>query len=161
MMTTQARKFPPMPEIGHPESYYAKLVKKADQSGSQHAHEAAKIGQYITLALDPNLTWEEKLRYFQHAMKRHCQPPPFPDDDVWMFYRELSELVRQYAGQEALRIASNEDDLYAARISMGQEREKIEDEAEEFFARLLPDHKPDWFNEQDWEQLRLIRDQWI
>jgi hypothetical protein len=43
------------------------------------------------------------------------------------------------AAQEALRLASTEDDLYAARINMGQTREKIEDEAEHFFARLVPD----------------------
>ena len=43
-----------------------------------------------------------------------------------MFYRSLADLVRQYAGQEALRLASVEDDLYAARLAMGQTREKIE-----------------------------------
>ena len=78
-----------------------------------------------------------------------------------MFYRSLADLVRQYAGQEALRLASTEDDLYAARISMGQTREKIEDEAEEFFQKLVPGECPDWFNEEDYAQLRLIRDQWI
>ena len=159
---TQPREMPPMPEIGHPESYYAKAVHHADRVGDIHSHEAAKVGQYITLALNPALSWEEKLRYFQHALKRHCAPPPFPDDLIWMFYRQLAELVRQYASQEALRLASDEDDLYAARLAMGQEREKLEDEAEEFFARLMPqDHCPDWFNEQDWQQLKLIRDQWI
>jgi hypothetical protein len=152
-----------MPEIGHPESWYAKRVHQADKAGQTHAHEAYKVGQYITLALDPHLVWEEKLKYFQHALKRHCNPPPFPDDDVWMFYRQLADLVRVYAGQEALRIASAEDDLYAARLSMGQDREKIEDEAEQFFSRLIPsgDECPHWFNEDDWQQLHMVRDQWI
>jgi len=160
---TQSRQLPPLPEIGRPESYYAKLVHRADKAGDVHAHEAAKVGQYITLALDPHLTWEEKLKYFKHALKRHCVPPPYPDDDVWMFYQQLADLVRQYAGQEALRLASLEDDLYAARLSMGQAREKIEDDAEHFFLRLLGtgDTCPDWFNETDWSQLKLIRDQWI
>lgn len=157
------RTLPAMPEIGRPESYYAKLVHTADRQGDTHAHEAAKVGQYVTLAMDPSLTWEEKLKYFQHALKRHCVPPPYPDDDVWMFYQQLAELVRAYCGHEALRLSSLEDDLYAARLSMGQNRDKIEDDAEQFFARLIGagDTSPEWFNETDWHQLKLIRDQWI
>ena len=159
----QSRQLPPMPEIGRPESYYAKLSHEADRQGDRHAREANKVGQYVTLAMDPHLTWDEKLKYFQHALKRHCQPPPYPDDDVWLFYKQLADLVRQHAGFEALRLASTEDDLYAARVSMGQNREKIEDEAEEFFARLIGrvDLKPDWFNDDDWGQLKMVRDQWI
>lgn len=162
-MTTPTRTLPPMPPIGHPESFYAKLAHQADKDSDVHAHEAAKVGQYITLALDPALPWNDKLKYFRHALKRHCQPPPFPDDDLWVFYRQLANLVRQYAGAEVLRLASTEDDLYAARLAMGQDREKIEDEAENFFASLMSgyDHCPPWFNESDWEQLRLLRDQWI
>lgn len=162
-MMTEPHILPPMPEIGRSESYYAKLVHKADEAQNVHAHEAGKVGQYITLALDPHLAWEDKLKYFKHALKRHCQAPPFPDDDVWMFYRNLADLVRRYCGQEALRLASNEDDMYAARLSMGQLREKIENEAEVFFARLLGTGEgcPDWFNEEDYQQLKIIRDQWI
>jgi hypothetical protein len=162
-MANPTRQLPAMPEIGRPESFYAKLVKTADQQGDVHVHEAAKVGQYITLALDPSLEWDDKLKYFRHALKRHCVPPPYPDDDVWMFYQQLADLVRQYAGQEALRLASTEDDLYAARLSMGQSREKIEDDAESFFGRLMGsnDQSPEWFNETDWSQLKLIRDQWI
>ena len=159
----KARQLPPMPEIGRPESFYAKLCHDADKAGDRHAREAYKVGQYVTLAMDPHLTWEEKLKYFQHALKRHCQPPPYPDDDVWMFYKQLADLVRQHAGYDALRLASTEDDLYAARLSMGQSRDKIEDDAEEFFGRIIGrvDLKPDWFNEDDWAQLKMIRDQWI
>jgi hypothetical protein len=163
MTPSQSRQLPPMPEIGRPEAYYAKLVHQADKAADVHAHEAYKVGQYVTLALDPHLQWDEKLRYFKHAMKRHCVPPPYPDDDVWMFYRNLADLVRTYAGHEALRLASAEDDLYAARVSMGQSREVIEDEAEAFFGKLLgaTDTCPEWFSESDWAQLKLIRDQWI
>jgi hypothetical protein len=180
---------PEMPAIGQPEAVYAKMVHQAERQGDPHARAAAKVGQYITLALDPSRKWEDKLKYFRHALKRHCQPPPYPDDAVWMFYQKLANLVRQYCGQEALRIASQEDDLYAARLTMGQTRGKIEDDAEEFFTRLmghyeesgidrsgesslvghiLVDHGevhgdrcPEWFNEEDWAQLKLIRDQWI
>ncbi|MGH7180296.1 MAG: hypothetical protein ACREJC_23155, partial [Tepidisphaeraceae bacterium] len=148
---------------GHPESYYAKRVHEADRMGDHNAHEAFKVGQYVTLALDPTLEWVQKVKYFQHALKRHCVPPPYPDDDLWMFYQQLAELVRQYSGQEALRLASLEDDLYAARLQMGQTREHIEDDAEVYFARLLGagDTCPEWFNESDWAQLKMIRDQWI
>ena len=46
---------------------------------------------------------------------------------------------------------------------MGQNREKIEDDAEAFFQKLMGsgDQCPEWFNEEDYGQLRLIRDQWI
>jgi hypothetical protein len=156
------RTFPPMPPIGRPESFYSKLAHEADKTGDMHAHEAAKVGQYITLALDPALVWDDKVKYFRHAIKRHCQPPLFPDDDVWMFYKNLSDLVRQHCGAEALRLMSREDDLYAARLSMGQERSMLENEAEEFFGKIMGgEEKPDWFMETDWEQMRLIRDQWI
>src|SRR4051795_7979272 len=77
------RVFPPLPEIGRPETYYAKMVHRADKAGDTFAHEAYKVGQYVTLAMAPNLSWEQKLRYLTHALKRHCQPPPFPDDEVW------------------------------------------------------------------------------
>jgi hypothetical protein len=53
--------------------------------------------------------------------------------------------------------------MYATRIDMGITRETIEGEAEVFFAKLLGsgDKRPDWYNEEDWTQLKLIRDQWI
>ncbi len=157
------RVFPPMPEVGHPESYYSRLCHQAEKNADTHAHEAAKVGQYLTLAMDPGLAWEEKLKYFRHALKRHCQPPPFPEDDVWTFYRTLAEFVKQKAGQEALRIASTEDDMYAARLAMGQSREQSEDEAEDFFRRRMGQAEdcPEWFDEADWAQLKMIRDQWI
>jgi hypothetical protein len=165
---THPRTVPPMPEIGCPESYYARLAHHADQAGDIHAHEAAKVGQYITLALDESLTWEQKRKYFRHVLKRHCQPQQLGDDEVDAYYRQLSNLVRRCAGQEALRIASREDDLYAARLAMGQDRQILEDEAEEFFGRLMNnadesegDNCPEWFNDDDWVQLKLIRDQWI
>jgi len=160
---TTTRTVPAIPVIGRPESYYAKLAHDAERRADVHAREAAKVGQYLTLALDPALSWEQKLKYFMHALRRHCQPPPLPDDDVWAFYRDLSQLIRQHAGAEALRIASAEDDMYAARLSLGQSREKIEDEAEQFFGRIMGhgDECPEWCNETDWAQLRMIRDQWI
>jgi hypothetical protein len=163
-MTTQSQSLlPQLPPVGRPESFYAKLAHEADQAGNVHAHEAAKVGQYITLALDEALSWDDKVKYFRHVLRRHCQPPPFPDDDVAAFYDRLAQLVRLHAGQEALRLASREDDLYAARTSMGQDSKQIEDEAEEFFDKLMGrgDQAPEWINPDDWNQLKLIRDQWI
>ena len=162
-MTTEQQSFPPMPEIGRPESYYAQLIHEAEKNGSVHDREAAKVGLYTTMALNPHLEWEEKLKYFRHALKRHCTPPPYPDEAVEGFYRGLAELVKQYTGTEALRLASEQDDLYAARLAMGQQRADLENEAELVFAKLLGrgDQCPDWFNETDWSQLKLIRDQWI
>lgn len=155
-------RIPPLPEIGHPEAWYAKRVHEADRDSDSHGHEAYKVGQYITLGLDPHLEWEDKLKYFRHALKRHCAPPPLPDDTVWLFYRQLADLIRQHAGQEALKIACTEDDLYATRIGIGQTRDLIENEAEVFFRRLIPfDECPEWFNQTDYDQLKLIRNQWI
>jgi hypothetical protein len=154
---------PSMPLIGLPESKYARLARHAERDGNAHAHEAAKVGQYLTLALDRNLTWEEKVKYFHHALLRHCHPPPFPDEDVWMFYHQLADCVRRQAGEEALRLASLEDDQYARRLALGQQRSKIEEDAETFFARFIPpgDECPEWFNADDFAQLKMLRDQWI
>lgn len=161
-MTQPSHLLPLMPEIGRPEAYYARRVHEADRQGQLHAHEAWKVGQYITLAIDPNLQWEQRLKYLKHALKHHCNPPPLPGEEIWVFYHGLADLVRRYAGQQALQMASTEDDLYAARLAMGQDRQKIEEEAELFFTRLIDcDHCPHWFNEEDWVQLKLIRDQWI
>ena len=154
---------PPMPEIGHPESYYARVAKAAERSGDIHAHEAAKVGQYITLALDPNLDWDTKRRYFRHALRRHCAPPQVSSELVEMYYQRLVDLVMHHAGAEALRLASSEDDKYALRLSSGESRRQIMEEAVDFFANLMgvDDSCPSHFKEEDWLQLRIIRNQWI
>ena len=164
-MLQQPHVFPSMPPIGQSESFYAKFAKQADAEGNMYAHEAAKVGQYITLALDPHLEWPAKQRYFEHALKRHCVPPPVPDEPVWIFYRDMADLVRQYAGLEALRLASKEDDLYATRLALGAERDAVESRCRNLF-RTTDRHgssekRPDWVSEDDWAQLKLIRDQWI
>ena len=61
-MLTPWRNLPQMPEIGHPESYYAQQIHHADKVRNAHWREASKVGQYITLALDPRLEWEKKLQ---------------------------------------------------------------------------------------------------
>jgi hypothetical protein len=89
---------PPLPEIGHPETYYAKQVARADRLGMRHAHEAFKVGQYITLALGSRLTWEQKSRYFRHAIRSHCNGPDMAPHAVMKFYSDLADLVRRHAG---------------------------------------------------------------
>src|SRR5688500_2943508 len=98
-----------LPEIGYPEKYYARRVKEADLAGDTHTREAYKVGQYITLALVPHLEWQDKLRYFRHAIRRHCCPPPLPSDDVWMFYQNLAESGPEHAGTQAPKLARKED----------------------------------------------------
>lgn len=155
--------YPSMPEIGHPESYYAKIAKHAEHRGDPHAREAAKVGQYVTLALDPNLQWDQKLRYFKHAVSRHCHPPDFADDSCWKFYHDLADIVREHCGREALKLACAEDEAWAKRLAMGQLREKIAPDADYFFQRLIGRDRlcPLWFCSEDWDQLMLIRRQWV
>ncbi|HEX8913139.1 MAG TPA: hypothetical protein VF796_12340 [Humisphaera sp.] len=154
---------PDMPPIGLPESQYARLSHSADKRGDVHAREAYKVGQYVTLALDPKLRWPQKLRYFQHALHRHTNPPPLPEDTVWMFYRSLASLIRDHAGEEALRLASREDDVLAKRIAMGCTRSKVEEDATAFFIELMGHDSrcPEHFHEEDWDALRVFRNQWV
>ncbi|HUB24302.1 MAG TPA: hypothetical protein VL992_02655 [Tepidisphaeraceae bacterium] len=155
--------FPDLPSIGLPESHYAQMAQKADRCGDVFGREAAKVGQYITLALAPGLDWPSKKRYFEHALHRHCSCPPLPDEDVWLFYKRLADLVRQYAGHEALRLACSEDDQYAFLERRGIPRKQIVDKANAFFGAIMGTdgfHRPDMFTEEDWAQLKLIRAQW-
>jgi hypothetical protein len=159
----RVRPLPEMPVIGRPESFYAKQIQWADKVGDLHLHEASKVGQYVTLALDPTLPLPKKLKYFDHALRRHCCSPPLPDEDVWLFYRQLSNLVRQYCGEQALRMASTRDDHYAQRLAEGHSRHAVVLEARQFFYDLmtLGNDRPGHFTEEDWIQLKLIRDQWV
>ena len=66
------------PKSGKSESYYANFARQADADGNIYAHEAAKVGQYITLALDRTLDWPAKLRYFEHALEAALCSPAGP-----------------------------------------------------------------------------------
>lgn len=160
---TQTVQVPALPPIGRPESFYARQAHQAERDGDVHAHEAFKVGQYVTLGLDSRLSWPKRLKYFDHALRRHCVTPPLPDECVWLFYRDLADLVRSHAGEVALVLASAKDDEFAQQLCGGRGRDLIEDEAERFFLDLttLSDAKPHHFNEEDWVQLKLIREQWV
>jgi hypothetical protein len=155
--------FPPMPAIGLSESRYTHLAHAAEAAGDHHAHEAWKVGQYVTLGLDPRDTWPHKLRCFRHALHHHCVPPPLPDDATWAFYHDLMSLVRDHCGAEALRLASREDEVYAGWLALGCTRDRIESDAERFFDALMgPGEKcPEHFHEADWDALRVFRAQWV
>lgn len=162
MTTNPPAPLPDLPQVGLAESHYARLIHKAEKAGDIHLREAYKVAQYLTLALDPKLKWQQKLRYFQHALHRHCNPPPIPEEAVWMFYRTLMSLVRDHCGREALRLANKEDDILAKRVALGCTRERVEEDADQFFSDLLghSDARPEHFHPEDWEALKLFRNQW-
>jgi len=159
----QVRQLPEMPPVGMPEAHYARQIHLAEKIGDPHLREANKVAQYVTLGMEPRQSWSKKLKYFDHALRRHCNPPPLPDDHVWLFYQQLGNLVRAHAGEQALKLASEEDDEYARRLSHGEPRSQIVSDARHFFYELmtLGHDKPAHFNEEDWMQLKLIRDQWV
>ena len=161
-MLTMESKLPSLPEIGMPDGNYTRLITKAEHASDIVQRSAAKAGRYITLALSPDLSWPEQFRYFTHALSQHCTTLSM-EPEVQAYYGQLADLVRQHCGAEALRLACQEDDMYAARVALGQDRNDVEDDAEQFFSMLLGRDNacPAYFSEGDWAQLKLIRDQWI
>ena len=161
MEDSTVQEFPQFPELGKEDTYYGKLAHKAEKKGEIHKRAAYKVAQYITLAKDPPLSWPEKLQYFRYALEKHAKPKPPIDDAVWDYYERLKAWIRQECGAEALRVASAEDDFYAERLNNKKEpRFKITSEAAQFFPPLVPTECPEWFNPDDWEQLRIIQKQW-
>jgi len=158
---THAHPLPKLPEIGRHDAYYTEMLRRADCAGDKIAHESWKVGQYISMALDSRLDWEKKVRYFDHALRRHCAAPAHAEEKVQAFFRSLATLVRCHAGVEVLRIASRQDDDYARRLSAGEERRLIVRDAEIFFSLIfLREDSPEWLDEEDVAQLKLIQAQW-
>ena len=163
MVTTPAADLPPMPQLGLPEAYYIRRAHEASRAGDDHLHEALKVAQYIAVGADPKLRWPAKLHAFRHAIKHHCNAPSIPDDRVWEFYSNLRMLVRDACGQEALRLASHEDDVFAKQVKLGRPRGHVEEDAQRFFDELMGrgSECPEHFHPEDWEQLRVFRLQWV
>jgi hypothetical protein len=153
---------PPLPPVGQPEEYYVRRIRDADRHGDVHGHESLKVAQYITLALGVRLAWPEKQRYFEHAIHRHCTPPLDSTDEVIAFYNQLKELVRNYAGEEAIRVASKADDQFAARERQGDPPADIRRDADLLFRSILGDaHRtPDYFIFDDWHQIVVLKNAW-
>jgi hypothetical protein len=155
-------RLPPIPEIGQDEHVYAHQARIAHEAGDREGRDAAKVGLYVTAALSSKMPWPEKLRHFEHALHKHCHITRPACHRIWDFYHTLGHLVREHCGQEALRLASREDDLYAARLAMGIPRQKIERDATIFFHSLIGDglECPDYMLADDFLMIRMIRDQW-
>ena len=92
--------------------------------------------------------------------------PPVPQlenatEEVANFYLQLAHMVREQAGQEAQRVASKEDDKWAARLAAGEPRTAVVRDAEHFFHDMLhSNHKPDWINLEDYNALRILMKYW-
>ena len=154
---------PPLPQVGLPESDYVRMARLAEAQGHDHLHEALKVAQYVTLGLQPDLAWPARLKCFRHAIKHHCNAPSIPNERVWDFYDNLVTMVRDACGQEALRLASREDDIFAKQVRLGRPIGQVEEDAQKFFDMLMGRGKecPCHFHPDDWEQLRVFRDQWV
>jgi hypothetical protein len=156
------QRFHPLPVIGYPETYYAKHIKQADEAGDIMAHNAHKVGQYVTLGIDPKRDWEEKAKYFRHTMKHHTACPADADDDTKLFYEKLRELILRYASQEARRMARQEADGYQMRSEMGVARETLVEEAEVFFPKILGHGPcPEFFTPEVFAEIKALRDKWV
>ena len=159
-MSTQS-KLPPLPEVGRDERFYIERIRIAERYRDRYALDAAKVGKYVTRALNYAQTWDEKQKCFAHAISHHCQAPIGSSGPVVAFYAQLAQVVRQHAGQEALRAASHMDDVWAAREAHGEPHAAIAKDAYAFFEHLAPHHhRPGWMNAEDYEELRILRKQW-
>ena len=108
------------------------------------------IHSWLWVTEFPMFDWDEETGRVVAA--HHPFTAPHSED-----VQRLRELV-EAAGEDP----PSGRDLYAARLAMGQDRGKIEEDAELFFARLIPAAGcPEWFNEADYDTLKLIRNQWI
>ena len=156
-------RLPPLPEIGQDEHVYANLARLADERADREARDAAKVGLYVSLAIHRPMSWDQKLRHFRHALEKHCRVSRNSSVRVWNYYHALAHLVREHCGQEALRLASRKDDVYAARVAMGISREEIERGARTFFRELIGEgiDCPEHMLPDDFIMIRMIRDQWI
>ena len=163
VVAQQAGSFHPLPVIGHPEAYYVKQAKAAEEAHNPHARAAHKVGQYITLGLDRTKPWHDKLGCFTHALKHYCVAPPDSSEALRTFYGKLADLVRRHAGHEALRIAHEKHDEYSIRLSAGATRDEIAEDAEVFFPQLLGHlpKAPEWFTEDVWRQLHELERRWV
>lgn len=156
-------RLPPLPEIGHDEHVYAAQARIADENADRPLRDAAKVGLYISLAIHRPMKWADKLRHFQHALDKHCHTSRTADARIWNFYHSLAHLVKEHCGQEALRLASEKDDVYAARLKSGVSRDEVRESARIFFAKLIGDGRvlPDHMLPDEFLMIRMIRDQWI
>lgn len=156
------RQFHPLPVIGHPEAWYTRRIEEAEAAGQSQALCSYKVGRYITLALGPKRTWEEKAKYFRHSLKHHCVAPADADPETLAFRQKLRGLVLRYASQEALRLAHEQHQSYTMRLELGASREELADEAEVFFPSLLGHSGcPECLTQEAYAEICALRNRWI
>jgi len=153
----QASRFHPLPTVGHPDAFYVKQIEASTKAGDVHALESAKVGRYVTLAMDAAMPWEEKLRHFLHALKRHCAAPADASTDVETFYRRLSDLVRRHASQEAVRFIAHETESQRLR-GQTSDPAALQPQVAELKKRLCGDAQgpPEWMNAEAWERINRL-----
>ena len=161
-MAPESRQFTPNPVIGHPESWYRQRIEQAEAAGDTLARCAHKVGQYVTLGLDPSKTWEEKEKFFRHCLKHHCTAADDSDEPSKAFRLKMRNLVRRYASQEARRLARQEHDSYSMRMEMGVPMETLADEADVFFPKLLGHGSShELLLPEAYEEISKMRNRWI
>ena len=155
---------PPLPEVGRPESYYAQQVKQAEQQRNIHAREAYKVAVRRDAGNGPAAGLGKELRYFKHALRSHCVAPAGARRQALDVLRAARRHGEAECGRRGpIRLASLEDDYYMGQVNAGVPRPQIMAQAEIFFRKILGerDEKPEYLNQEDYEQLRILRNQWI
>jgi hypothetical protein len=147
--------------MGQSESFYGHKAREAETTGEIHLRAGYKVAQYITSALAPELSWEQKFKYFEHALRKHAAPPPPLDEAVMKHYAKLQDLVRTHAGQEALRVANAQHAAFGARLAAGEAKYKLRTDAIAFFRQIITSEEcPDWFHLWDFNALKALRNKW-
>jgi hypothetical protein len=154
--------FHPLPVIGHAAAWYDRHVQQADAAGDVHARASHKVGQYVTEAIDPKAPWDHKIKCFKHALKHYSVAPEGADESLKGFYKKLGDVVRRYAGNEALHEAQRFNAAAQKRVGQGVERASVEDEADDFYTHLMGHERtPEWCTPDVAEQIARLRQQWV
>jgi len=161
--TPQHRQFHPTPVIGHPDHWYKSHAEQAEAAGDMLARCAYKVGQYITLGLDPHRSWEEKAKYFRHCLKHHCIAASDATPDEIVFRQKLRAIVLRHAGQEGLNLARKAHADFKMRLEMGATRDVLAEDADDLFLMLLGNSgsHPEFFTPEVYEEIRSLRNRWV
>jgi hypothetical protein len=152
--------YPEFPALGKNDEYYGRVAHHAEKEKDPYTHAAYKVAQYLTLAKAAK-NWTQKIRCYRHALEKHAVPHGAVDPSSAGFFEKLQDWVRRECGEDALRLASEEDEFYAQRLLAHKEpRFKIVNEAAHFFPPMVPETCPMWFFKEDYEALRLLQLQW-
>jgi hypothetical protein len=158
-----AGRFHPLPVIGHAPAFYQKHIEQAEATGDRHAKASHKVGQYVTEALSPKMSWDDKMKRYYHCLDKYCVAPPDADESLRSFYQKLGDMVRRHAGQEALAAARKRQEEFTRRAKANEDRAAIEEDAEKFFFDLLGHGHgcPNWCSKEAFNMIITWRDQWV